>query len=178
MQVFVLCTGRCGSMTFIHACQHMTNFTAGHESRWGLLFGARLCYPQNHIESDNRLSWCLGGLNEKFGEQAYYVHLLRDREATARSFARRIGGGPGSIVRGYQRSIVRCRDEDPLEVCRDYVDTVTQNISMFLADKPHVLTVRLEQARRDFRRFWRWIDASGDLDAAMAEWDTRYNASV
>jgi hypothetical protein len=65
-----------------------------------------------------------------------------------------------------------------LDVCRDYVDTVTQNISMFLADKPHVLTVQLERARADFRQFWHWIEASGDFEAAMAEWNTRYNASV
>jgi hypothetical protein len=71
MQVFVLCTGRCGSMTFTRACQHMTNFTAGHESRKRFLFGEKLSYPRNHIEADNRLSWCLGVLNDRYGASAY-----------------------------------------------------------------------------------------------------------
>ena len=31
--VFVLCTGRCGSTTFTQACQHIQNYTASHESK-------------------------------------------------------------------------------------------------------------------------------------------------
>ncbi len=56
MDVFVLCTGRCGSTTFIKACAHITNYTAAHESRTGLLGSDRLDYPGKHIEADNRLS--------------------------------------------------------------------------------------------------------------------------
>jgi hypothetical protein len=32
MHIFILNTGRCGSTTCARACQHMTNYTAAHES--------------------------------------------------------------------------------------------------------------------------------------------------
>ena len=35
MRVFVLCTGRSGSTTFVRACQHIDNYTASHESTAG-----------------------------------------------------------------------------------------------------------------------------------------------
>ncbi|HWM30654.1 MAG TPA: hypothetical protein VNO69_02990 [Methyloceanibacter sp.] len=175
-QVFALGTGRCGSTTFIHACSHITNFTSGHETRSRLLFENRLDYPPNHIEADNRLAWLLGRLDQRWGHSAYYVHLVRDREATARSFARRLDN-KGSIIAAYRLAILMgARDAEPLEICRDYVDTVTTNIVLFLRDKPHV-TVRLETAFNDFRYFWQWIGASGSLDAALAEWNVRHNSS-
>ena len=33
MRVFVLSTARCGSQTCERACRHLTNYTAGHETR-------------------------------------------------------------------------------------------------------------------------------------------------
>jgi hypothetical protein len=83
--VFVLCTGRCGSLAFARACAHMTNYSCGHESRCSLLGAERLSYPSRHIEVDNRLAWLLGRLDETYGKDAFYVHLRRDRDATARS---------------------------------------------------------------------------------------------
>ena len=74
--VFVLCTGRCGSTTFVQACQHIENYTASHESKISLLGDQRLEYSQNHIEVDNRLSWFLGSLDKKYGDNAFYVHLI------------------------------------------------------------------------------------------------------
>lgn len=65
MNIFVLCTGRSGSKTFIKACNHITNYTCGHESRAKrakLESRLNLDYPPNHIEADNRLSWFLGRL--------------------------------------------------------------------------------------------------------------------
>ncbi|WJI25223.1 hypothetical protein RHP47_05945 [Thermosynechococcus sp. QKsg1] len=50
MNVFVLCTGRCGSVTFAKACTFITNFSSAHESRTFLLGEARLAYPDRHIE--------------------------------------------------------------------------------------------------------------------------------
>ena len=81
--VFVLCTGRCGSTTFDRACRHMTNWTAGHETRSHLTGPDRFAYPPRHIEADNRLSWMLGRLEQAYGADAAYVHLTRDAEAVA-----------------------------------------------------------------------------------------------
>ncbi len=87
MNVFILNTGRCGSYTFHEACSHIKNFTSGHESRSTILGPNRLDYPENHIESDNRLSWLLGRLDKKYGDNAYYVHLLRNEKDLVYSFA-------------------------------------------------------------------------------------------
>ena len=89
MNVFVLCTGRCGSTTFARAAEHATNFSVGHESRKRLIGAERFAYADNHIEVDNRLSWMLGRLDDHYGERARYVHLTREREAVARSFLQR-----------------------------------------------------------------------------------------
>jgi len=37
--------------------------------------------------------------------------------------------------------------------------------------------VCLEDVQSDFERFWVEVGAKGDLQAALAEWDTRHNAS-
>ena len=76
--VFVLSAGRAGSNTFAQACQHITNYTAGHESRVGMVADDKLSYPERHIEADNRLVWLLGRIEQQYGDEAYYVYLRRD----------------------------------------------------------------------------------------------------
>jgi hypothetical protein len=176
MNVFVLNSGRCGSTTFIRACEHIDNYSAGHETRIHLAGASRLDYAQDHIEADNRLCWMLGRLDERYGDDAFYVHLYRDREATAGSFARRMDFG---IMQAWREGVLLGGEEtaSPLELARDYVDSVEANIRLFLRDKSHCLEVRLEQAARDFAGFWGAIGARGDLEAALAEWQVRHNAS-
>jgi hypothetical protein len=67
-------------------------------------------------------------------------------------------------------------DADPMDVCRDYVDTVTANIKAFLRGKSRAMTVRMESGADDFVDFWERIGASGNLPAALAEWEIRHNA--
>ena len=177
--VFVLCTGRCGSTTFARACSRLEGWTAGHETRTHLVGPDRLAYPDGHIEADNRLSWFLGRLTETWGDRAAYVHLTRDREEVARSYAARAGQG---IVRAYRGDILlnltaRQPDMPILDVCLDYVDTVTANIENFLQHRRHVLPVRLETIRDDFEIFLGWIDAQGDTGAAQVELRRRHNAT-
>ena len=176
MNVFILNTGRCGSTTWIRACSHIRNYSAGHETRVALTGNERLAYPPSHIEADNRLSWLLGRLEREFGDEAFYVHLRRDPDATARSFARRRDFG---ILRAYAEGILLgcAPDTDPLRLAHDYLDTVEANIELFLRDKPQTLKVRLEQADQDFRRFWQAIGAEGDLEAALAEFRIHHNSS-
>jgi hypothetical protein len=177
MNIFVLNSGRCGSTTFIQACRHIENFSAGHETRIHLVGPARLAYPDRHIEADNRLSWLLGRLDLAYGDDAWYVHLTRERDATAASFARRAGFG---IMKAYREGILLDGEPDQTAqaLALDYLDTVAANIELFLRDKPRRMDFRLERAGADFTAFWHWIGAQGDLDAALAEWDTRHNASA
>lgn len=161
-------------MTFSKAAGHATNFTSGHETRSHLL-GDHFAYPSNHIEVDNRLTWFLGRLHQAFPD-AYYVHLVRDAVATARSFLARYERG---IVSAYAGSILMGLPADaaPFDVCRDYVETVRANVELFLRDRPHML-IDIDRPKDDFAGLWHRIGAKGDLAAALAEFDVRYNRTL
>jgi hypothetical protein len=180
VNVFVLCTGRCGSVTFSRAAQHISNYSSGHETRTQHVGNARFAYPVAHIETDNRLSWLLGRLESHYGDSAYYVHLQRDLLATARSFVKRHDKG---ILHAYRTAILMGaskdlpKEADFLPVCVDYCLTVTANIEAFLANKTHRFSFHVESAEADWVRFWEWIGAEGDLPAALQEWSIKYNES-
>src|SRR5262245_23428243 len=190
MNVFVLCTGRCGSTTFARACGHMTNFTSAHESHRqpGTKLRTRhdVRYPDNHVEVDNRLAWFLGSLEEEYGGDAFYVHLLRDREEVALSFLNRwekrrtnimFSFAWGMLTQAYDQ-VTQLTREQRLEIARVYCDTVNANIRAFLRDKPRQLTIWLHDIQESFPLFWEQIGARGDLAAALRTWDTAYNASA
>ncbi|EGV51472.1 hypothetical protein [Candidatus Endoriftia persephone] len=176
MNVFVLNSGRCGSTTFIQACRYIDNFSAAHESRIQLLGPQRLAYPEQHIEADNRLAWFLGRLERAYGTGAFYVHLQRDPAATAASFAKRSEFG---IMQAYREGILLGAQSDQTSqaLAEDYLDTIEANIALFLRDKPQQMVFRLENAKADFTEFWDRIGASGELSAALEEWQVQYNAS-
>ena len=185
MNVFVLSTGRCGSTTFVRACEHLTNYTAGHETRSRMIGHERLSYPDYHIESDNRLSWFLGPLDERYGDRAYYVHLVRDSELVSKSYSKLTYRG--GILDAYYNGIVmrmgRDRKDRPEPdmwhaISRDMCATINSNISLFLKDKSNKIVVRVENARDDFAAFLDLIDAEGDLTSALDEWDIQHNKDM
>lgn len=177
MNVFILCTGRCGSTTLERAFSHLENYTCSHESRANQLGHERLNYPSNHIESDNRLSWFLGRLEEKYGNDAFYIHLKREPSEVARSYAKRFH--PGLIMPAYADGIYidLPPNIEPFkeQVARDYVHTVESNINLFLRDKTNKITVELNEVKEKFPLIWQKIGAKGDYDKAFNELDVRYN---
>jgi len=179
MNVFILSTGRCGSTTFARACRHIDNYSSGHETRAHCFGPARLAYPPDHIESDNRLAWFLGRLERQFpAEEVFYVHLQRERQAVARSYARRLRRG--MILPAWAEGVYLGL-EDPLprhafELALDYVDTVTANIEQFLHGRENSMQFQLEAAARDLPRFWERIGAEGALPEALAEFTIAHNA--
>jgi len=177
MNIFILSTGRCGSVTFIKACAHIQNFTSAHESNKGILGCKRLDYPDDHIESDNRLSWFLGRLEQKYGDSAFYVPLKRDQMETAISYSKRFTAE--FIIHAYSRGVYvgLPNNTNDLEICLDYCNTVNANIEAFLQNKRNKMIFTLENAREDFQVFWKLIGAKGELSAAIAEWDITYNDS-
>jgi len=62
-------------------------------------------------------------------------------------------------------------------VALEMIDTITTNIQTFLKTKPRAMTMRVESMADDFPAFWHAIGAQGDLNAAMAEWSIRHNAT-
>lgn len=179
MRIFVLGTGRCGTVTFARACEHLTNYTVGHESRVSCIGDLRFDYPDQHIEVDSRLPWFLGELGQRF-PQEFFIHLRRDPEETAKSICQKWGGGRINFARAFGHAIVMHGAEWPehgkLEVSRFQVRTMVANIEEFLSNRVH-WTVWLHEASTWFPPFLDYIRAEGDLKAAMAEWAIRHNAS-
>jgi hypothetical protein len=202
VRVFVLTTGRTGSVTYAHAAAHATNFTAGHETRGGVLQPDRLEYPDDHIEVDNRLSWFLGSLHRRYGDDAGYVHLLRDEDAVARSYedrwpdsrlprrkpivaARKAlgyvrGDNHASLPVAFSQGIVMRKHvarEERFTACKLMVRTINDNVALFLRERPNSLVVDLEDGADGFERVWERFGLQGDLDGALAEFHVRHNPS-
>jgi len=177
MNVFILSTGRCGSATFIKACKYINNYSSEHESRVSLFGEERLAYEECHIESDNRLSWFLGRLDREFGDNAFYVHLTRDREATARSYAKRLD--PKLLMNSYMHGIYMGIDDEqsPYDLALDMYDTINENIKVFLENKSNKMNMTLENIQEEYPVFWQRIGAQGSLDSALKEWNIQHNAT-
>jgi len=153
----------------------------GHESRARRLGSDRFDYPDHHIEADNRLAWFTGALDRDYGNDAFYVHLIRDRADTIDSYNQRWVRN-GSLIRAYcegihQIALHKLDKQRRLEVVGDFYDNVNENIRQFLNDKERVLTIHLEQIQEEFPRFWKKIGAQGDLGKALETFQIRHNRS-
>jgi len=179
MRIFILGSGRNGSMTIARACRHITNYTSGHETLTKKYGESRFNYPDHHIESDNRLSWFLGRLDLLFGGDAIYIHMKRNRGQVAKSHMSRFYKN-GSIMEAFCEGLhltptATLNRETRLEACHNYIDTVDENIDMFLKNKSHKLIINLENIEDDFVKFWNLIGAEGDLQKALKELKTQHN---
>jgi len=180
VNIFVLCTGRCGSLTFAKACSCSTNFTSGHETNMFKFGPNRLAYPDQHIETDNRLSYMLGGLQQKWGNDAYYVHLMRDPEAVAASYFKRLVTF-GGISRAWTEGVLMQKPRSgtkaqAMDMLRFWIEMMTCNIREFLRDKTY-RTIWIEDPKADFAEFWKEAGVEGNLEAALLHFDKKYNAS-
>ena len=177
MNVFVLSTGRTGTLSLERACRHMTNYSVAHESRCQKRGDERVRFPDQHIEIDNRLSWYLGRLDKVYGDHAIYIHMMRNREATAMSYLKRWNRETG-IVRAYAYGIQKRQEHeisDLNSLCLDYVDCVNENIQSFLKDKTRKMEFHLENGEEDFRKFWELTAAEGDLETAVNTFSIPHN---
>jgi hypothetical protein len=139
---------------------------------------SRLAYADNHIESDHYLAWFLGRLDAAYGARAYYVHLTRNLDACAQSWAAESPYWMGSPATAFRHAFLMMTREPYLDTCREFVITANENIRVFLKDKPNRMNFALETAQSDWPRFWRWIGAAGDYEASIAEWGVHYNATL
>lgn len=180
-RVFVLCTGRCGSMTLSKALAHATNYTCAHESRSGRA-ADRLDYPDDHIEVDNRLSFFTGMLYERYPD-AFYIHLWRSRDAVVESYTRRFQTLAG-IMRAYANGILQNtrrpdNHKQRQRIAGLYVDATEANIDLFLGNtnvRRGFINMSGNPAA-DLSHIWHQIGAVGNLGAAQAELLETYNAS-
>ena len=172
--VFVLCTEGCDSLIFSKACAHFTNYTSGHETRCAELGAQRLAYPIGHIEADNRLAWFLGRLDNAFGDRAFFVHLVRDKQRVAETYDG-CWDHRYSLMSAFNFNILMRREADSAAVL-DMVETISANIENFLASKSNKIQIDIDRATDNFMDFATAIDADGDLNAALAEFELPHNA--
>lgn len=175
MNVFVLCTGRCGSYTFFKACEHIENYTAGHESRKRAIGPGCLTFDDSHIEVDCRMAWRLGRLERSYGRDAFYVHLTRDSALVANSYLAKFYDKKMGIARAWYELMGHPFDDYMPAVMSDMVLSITDNIAAFLSDKEH-MNISIEDADARFPEFWERIGAKGNLNLAVAELGRVYNA--
>jgi hypothetical protein len=169
MRVFVVGTGRCGSMTFARAARHMTNYTAAHESP----IPADLRFPDGHVEVSPRLTWLLPSLVEIYPADTLYVHLRRKKEEVVRSWLHRgRHRGPGI----WERLVYATAPQDFRQTCELCYDAMTRLIETSLAGRNR-MTLWLHRAPESWGRFWRAIGSQGDYPRSLAEWTVRHNAS-
>jgi len=182
MRVFVFCAERSGSTTFSMVCSHITNFTTAHEmNQCSLERHLDFTYPDNHIEIDNRLAFNFGKIYNNYGRSPLYILLVRNKEAVIDSLVKRFHDR-GSIVDGYAESIIGIRPEklsmdQKRDVARLYIESIHENIYLFLEGQPNVLLINLESPELWFDEFWKRIKAEGDKDAARDELSIKHNPS-
>jgi len=180
MNVFCLTTGRSGSTTFAKSCSHASNYTSGHETRTQHIGHERLNYPDFHIEADNRLTWFLGQLEDRFGDTAIYIHLIRNREETITSYSKRtvwVGGIMKAFGHGILMNDRDYSDDEWRKIAGFYYDTVNDNVKYFLMNKSRVITLHTESPELGLQQLWDIAGINGDFKKAISEWKIRYNAS-
>ena len=156
--IFIVGTGRCGSVTLSKFLAHNTTHTVGHESQAKLPWSKR-DYGDYHIEIDNRLTW--------FRDIRYCETwaLVRDREEVKASFMRRKGSSIIKAVRDGVYMNPKMSWEDAVD---SYLDMVEQHIDilpkMSISDRGSI-----EQFLREYR-----LELP---EEAWKELDIRYNKS-
>ena len=195
MRVFVVGTGRCGSVTFCIACGHITNYTVDHERVFTLR--DKLDWPDQHIAVEPSM-WPLVPLLRERYPDLVLVHLIRtDRAAFCASYreltsppfigaaAYRIPKemrpperanweGAPPVIDVWSACCVGhpANEEERWERIGLYYDAVNTAIAEFRPD----VTVQLETPGPGWRQFWERIDARGDFKASLREWDTKHNS--
>lgn len=146
MRVFVIGTGRCGTVTLSRALALQASFSVGHESR-AAHFRDRLFYPDRHIEIDNRLTWFASLLREIYEvNETVFVHMRRDPYEVAMSYAVRYR--PGGLMHAFMHGIIQTTPgrgdyEERLHTALLMVNAIQAQCDLFLQTVPLAVTIDL-----------------------------------
>ena len=169
MRVFVTGTGRCGTCTFFQACQHLTNFTAGHESEAGRAPSYR--FPDQHIEISGQLVIAIPRLRSLYPD-ARFVHLTRERESCVRSIAHQTP----DFIEAWSFQWYQSRH--PFEVSMSAWSYYDRCNELIAALAPEAMRIDIETAAMQWPDFCSWIGAEGDIGASQAEFSRAYNSGA
>jgi uncharacterized protein YpiB (UPF0302 family) len=175
MRVFVLGTGRCGTVTFSKACLHITNYTSGHETKAGKI---DINYADNHIEVDPHLYHYLPILLKKY-PTAIYVHLQREKEACVKSLSKRTSFKHWAAFAFQKKTCIQADIKKLADIHYATVNAGIEQILFYhtLLRPENYLHLRLEKIHEKWDVFWHTIKAQGDYAKALQEFKIKYNAS-
>ena len=166
MRVFVIGTGRCGTVTFSKACSHFNNYTSGHESKTQ---NNDLVYADNHIECDPHLFWQLPNLIERYPD-AIIIHLKRERESCIESLSKR------PSLKKYQAFTEMTNNFNANQIATKYYDFCTKTIEHVIGD---CMTMNLTPSIEKWTEFCEMIGevSNSEIEKSFAEWNTKHNRS-
>ena len=171
MNVFFISPGRTGTTTISVAFSCIDGFTSLHESRVKLLGDERINYPTNHFECDNRLVWFLPRLSKRYAQSGILVIVNREKLKIARSYDKRWGGL--GIMRAYSQGILmRHLKENNLDVCKDYVDNVYEQLDFAQKEWGKVIYLDLDSPRKGVVDLLVEINKEEYTDEIMKSFDT------
>jgi hypothetical protein len=166
MNVFLLSPGRTGTKTLAEAFGHLEGLTSAHESRTEYLGEARIDYPDNHVECDNRLTWFMQRLTKKYGKTGILVIVKRDVEKIASSYHKR--WHKIYVMKAYSQGILmRDLKDNNLEVCRDYVDYVYETLEYFAPQWKTVVYVDIDSPGVGVKKLLDFMTRSEDYDTIL-----------
>lgn len=179
MRAFITGTGRCGSVTCSRALAHARGLTVGHETHTNKTHHDRLAgdvanwtYPDDHLEVSPQLAWAVPILRARY-PAARWVHLVRlDAEACARSLANWSNMAAFARYHFLNYHV----DVDDLVTARAAYK-ITRALCEATLPADH-FRLELEHAKAQWPACWEFLGLTGDLDASLAEWDTRHNQTL
>ena len=172
MNVFFVSPGRTGTKSISRVLKTIDGFTSLHESRVQELGESRIEYPDNHLESDNRLTWFMPQLTKKYSDKALLVIVHRDREEVARSYNDR--WYKINIMKGYSQGILlRDLSDNNLDVCRDYVNHVYTTLDYFKDSWKNVIEMNIKDPDEGIRGVLEFIGKEDYFEEVIKELKTR-----
>lgn len=170
MRVFVVGTGRCGTVSFREACRYIENYTSGHET-----ISHELEYPDQYIEVNPHFHARLHTLIYKYPD-ALWVHLIRRYDVCVESLAAMDDGQVMLSLGRMYPSIYPAHDA--LEIASLFYHDINLRINRSLCSMvspDRRMAIHLETVKHQWKTFWDWIHAEGDYQASLASWDTPHN---
>lgn len=163
MNVFFLSPGRTATTSIVKVFSNVGAMTAGHETRVKETYETRLNYPINHIEADNRLTFFMPQLTEKYGNEAVLVIVVRDRKKIAASYSKR--WFKTNLPKLYAQGILlRDFSENTDTLLEGMVDWMYDTIFFFSKFWGRVVIMDMDSPRSGLLALSEYIDF--DVDAA------------
>jgi hypothetical protein len=171
VRIFCLGTGRSGTSSFYQAAKSLHGFTAGHESRAGIVHD--WTFPDQHVEVASQLVYGIPLLLRRYPD-ARWVHLVREREACVFSLQRQCWESMTSFA---QQWFLVDHPADVAKAAGEFYDR-TNDLIEALCPPELTMRIRTEELAERWPEFCEWIGADYDRELAAEALSHRYNPGV